>query len=191
MDANGELALEAFMLLRSHVDGVQYAVFTVKLPDEIQGGGETVRLWGRIANDHDDLVGIWFPIHLFDRSLNRACQVLLPFAAALGLDSTQKPFQLRGRQGQRLHVKRLAFAAVHDDPHPRGGYQTMDCADHLRHPGLDILHDQPHRVGSIDHEHNIESLAAQIADEPREPGTDSGTLSGTGTGAATDPDSVR
>src|SRR5262249_5269826 len=140
MDANSELALEAFILLRSDVDSVQYPVVMVKLRDEIQGRGETIRLRGRITNDYNDLLGIWFPIHLFDGSLNRECQVLLPLAAALGLYSSQKSFQLRGRQGQRLYVKRLAFAAVHDDPDARRRSHPMDCANHGPYPDLDPLH---------------------------------------------------
>src|SRR5215831_15997673 len=186
MDANRKLALEAFILLRSDVDSVQYPVVMVKLRDEIQGRGETIRLRGRITNDHNDPLGIWFPIHLFDGSLNRECQVLLPLAAALGLYSSQKSFQLRGRQGQRLYVKRLAFVAVHDDPDARRRYQPMDCANYGRHPGLDVLHHQSHRVASVDHQYDIESFAPQATDESRETGIDSRTLPRAETAATTD-----
>jgi hypothetical protein len=41
-----------------------------------------------------------------------------------------------------------------------------------------------HRAGSVDHQHDIESFAAQIADESSEPGTGSWTRPGAETGAA-------
>ena len=161
-----ECAHVALMLLILDVDAAQGAVVAPEVLDEREQRCEILLLGRRVAYQHNHLAGVRLPIHFGDGSLDRAERILLPFAAAFGLNRAQERLQLRSRECQRLHVERLALATEHDDADARDGNELANSDREPRHPRFDVIHHEVHRLGAVDHEHDIEALMAQGIEIP-------------------------
>ena len=84
-----ECAHIAHVLLILHIDAAQRAVVASEVLDERKQWREILLLRRGIAYQHDHFARIRLPIHFGDRGLDRAEGVLLPFAAALGLNRAE------------------------------------------------------------------------------------------------------
>src|SRR5579864_7992139 len=164
---------EALVFLDGYVDRVEGSVLHAELANFFEYRFRVLVEGRRVADQHDDFLGRRRPSHPIDRGPHCAERVLLPFAAVVRLNVIEEVDELVGRDGHLHGLDGFAAAAEHHDADAGGRDEAVDGENQLLHLGFDVVDDEAHRTGAVDHNRDLEAAAAQAADEAAETRADS------------------